>query len=167
MGHDFRKQNGLFFADKVQIRGEKIFVQGGVGIFRLFCIHSLSCLPLRLDNCAFLTQVAIYCSHIIIAGPNRGSAIRGRSVHNQRIERLWGDTWRQFVHVFYEAFSFLEHDGLLSIDNPTHLWCLHYVYLPLINKECLTFIKEWNVHGIRTEKGSPAPKTMFMQVHSL
>ncbi|KAI5607880.1 hypothetical protein C0J50_9764, partial [Silurus asotus] len=46
----------------------------------------------------------------------RGSE-RGRSTHNQRIERLWGLT-----NVYDNLFHFLESEGIVDIDNEMHLW---------------------------------------------
>ena len=54
----------------------------------------------------------------------RGSAIRGTSVHNQRIERVWVDTWNGATNLYYDLFHFLEDQGSLDINNQQHLWTL-------------------------------------------
>lgn len=81
----------------------------------------------------------------------RGSAIRGTSVHNQRIERVWVDTWNGATNLYYDLFHFLEDQGSLDINNQQHLWALRYVFLPRINRELQAFVAQWNNHGVRTE----------------
>lgn len=98
----------------------------------------------------------------VFRGPARGSALRGRSTHNQRIERLWRDVWNGFLNVYHSLFTMLVHDGVLDCDNEMHLWALHYVYLLRINRDLRLFVNQWNHHGLRTARYM-SPYQMFVR----
>nr|XP_023666600.1 uncharacterized protein LOC111843332 [Paramormyrops kingsleyae]XP_023666601.1 uncharacterized protein LOC111843332 [Paramormyrops kingsleyae] len=103
-------------------------------------------------------------AHYMVAnrGLNRNSHIAGRSVHNQRIERLWRDVYTGVLDLFYTIFINLEEGGLLNSDSEVHLYALHWCFLPHIQKHLDFFQSGWNCHRLRTE-GNQTPLQLWSQ----
>ena len=87
--------------------------------------------------------------------------ITGRSVHNQRIERLWLDL-KSLLLYFTNIFYFLESVDKLNPTNELHIYALHFVFLPRINRSIKEFVSQWNNHPVSTQH-SQSPLQMWVE----
>ena len=79
------------------------------------------------------------------------TAILGTSVHNVRIERLWRDVVAKVVKRVSLMLERLEAAGDLNVDNPLHIFVVHCVDLPVLDRLLEEFVRMWNYHVLRTE----------------
>lgn len=96
-----------------------------------------------------------------VRGMDRGSAIRGTSTQNQRIERLWRDVFRAVCVNYYYLFHTMELNGILDRNNNIHMFVLHNIFLPRLNYSLDSFTSAWNNHPLRTEHNW-SPKRLWL-----
>uniref|UniRef100_A0A3B3I1H5 Integrase catalytic domain-containing protein n=1 Tax=Oryzias latipes TaxID=8090 RepID=A0A3B3I1H5_ORYLA len=112
------------------------------------CLYAISS-RVRSDHGGENILVALFM-HLVQGLEHRGF-ITGRSVHNQRIERLWLDVFLHVLQHFYLMFYSLEDSDVLNPDDDVQRLSLHIVYLPEIQKRLEQFRQAWNLHPLRTE----------------
>ena len=75
----------------------------------------------------------------------------GRSVHNQRIERLWRDLFNGCINFLYHFLYFMEDINILNPDNSLVLYPLHNVIMDVLQEHLIGFKNGWAKHPLRTE----------------
>ena len=95
---------------------------------------------------------------------NGGNYIKGTSVHNQKIERLWRDVRTYCFDFFCALFAEMEVEQILDSENPAHIATLHYVFVPRINKALTNFTDAHNNQPCRSLHGQ-TPSQAFIRSH--
>lgn len=105
-------------------------------------------------------NVGIWTTMYNAYGDENNPVFTSRSVHNQRAERNNRDLNVSITSPFKKVFEELELEGHLNVDNETDIFCLHYVYLPRINRALTNHTNAHNHHKISSE-GSATPLQLF------
>ncbi|KAI7811048.1 hypothetical protein IRJ41_009739 [Triplophysa rosa] len=147
----------------------RIVIHGGIDGYSRLVVYLKAATNNKAQTMlqSFLSAVDLYGGNIMVArfmtrtrGINRHSHITGRSVHNQRIERLWRDVFDQVTDLFYTTFRRLEDEGWLNPDQDVDLFALHWSYMPQIQRHLQEFRSAWNCHSLRSE-GNRTPLQLW------
>ena len=87
-------------------------------------------MPMRLRTDHGTENVLIARYMLKKHGVETRPVITGKSMHNQRIERLWVDVFIYVVQQFRNIFYFLEEEHHMNQDNDLHMFALHRFFSP-------------------------------------
>ncbi len=118
-------------------------------------------LPERIRTDLGGENVDIWC-YVAEQHGSTSAVITGSSTHNQRIERLWRDVYRCVGVLYHDCFRKLEEEECLDPLNEVDMYCLHYVFMPRVNRTLQSFVDSWNNHSLSTEHNL-TPNQLFIR----
>jgi hypothetical protein len=69
---------------------------------------------------------------------------------------------RVIIHKWRNFFEELEENHGLDRDLPAHLWLLHHLFLPMLNRDLSCWAEHWNAHVIQLKnERNKSPQEMF------
>jgi hypothetical protein len=97
-----------------------------------------------------------------LANRIRNALLVGKSTQNQRIERLWRDVTRSVSARFIRLFKTWARDYPQWFpDGEGVLFCVHYLFLPLLQIELDIFVRTWNDHPMSSLPRNMSPNQMY------
>ena len=108
--------------------------------------------PTRIRTDHGTENIAVARAMLEIKWAETNPVLTGRSVHNQRIERLWMDLDAQVIHYFRDVFHHLESCCNLDPLNELQLFALQFLFSPRENQMLAEFVTAWNQHLMRTSR---------------
>lgn len=78
------------------------------------------------------------------------SYIKGKSVHNQRIESYWGQLRKHTADFYIQLFKDMEKRNLFD-GSPFDIMCMQFCFGPLIKADLQLAMELWNEHNIRKQ----------------
>lgn len=129
-------------------------------------VHKFGC-PVRVRSDHGTENIGVARMMLETRSDISSPFITGRSVHNQRIERLWRDVNACITSYYKNIFNYLETTDKLLRSSEVHLYALHYVFLPRINRSITEFVSQWNNHPISTQNGLSPLQLWTEGVHQL
>lgn len=115
----------------------------------------------RCDKGRENTGVAAFMFRAHRASDNNSNIVlAGRSVHNQRIERLWRDVNRVVCSRFRELFLSMESDSILNPDSYVDVLVLQKIFLPRLREALDVFVQIWDYHPMASE-GNKSPLRLW------
>ena len=79
---------------------------------------------------------------------------------NVRVERLHRDVFEGVLLHYVKLFTDIKNEGLLDHMDKEHFFCLHFVYIPRLQKSLDEFVFQGNSHTVSTE-GNLSPEQLF------
>ena len=82
-------------------------------------------------------------------------------MHNVRVGRLHRDVYEGVLSHYVKLFTDMENEELLDPMDEEHLFCLHLVYIPQLQKALDELVFQWNSPPVSTE-GNLSPEQLFI-----